>query len=61
MLLRGLSKGALMLLVGALFTWALAGLFERRADERESAAEQRAAISSVAVAPLHRSAHHWMF
>lgn len=47
MLMNGLTKGALMLVLGAVFTWALVHAFEHRA--REQAAASSAALSSLSI------------
>ena len=48
MLANGLVKGALMLVLGASFTWALVHAFEQRARNHSSTGNVTASHSSIA-------------
>jgi hypothetical protein len=54
MWMRGLLAGVLMLVVGALSTWMLGGLLERRAE-----AAHGITASDIATTTADRT--HWMF
>ncbi len=58
MALRGLLRGVLMLVVGALVTWGVAGALQERAVATNSAAPEDAA---PAVAASKSPASRWMF
>ncbi len=60
MLINGLSKGALMLVVGALFTWFLVEAFEHRASERVSPSPQSIGIPVPHSSGLHGPSR-WQF
>ncbi len=58
MAVRGLMRGALMLAVGALITWALAGALEQHAVAHNNAAAQEFA---PAIAASKAPASRWRF
>jgi hypothetical protein len=57
-MVRGLLKGALMLALGALITWWIAGVLQDRATVANNKAADQAAPGVAASKP---SASHWMF
>lgn len=61
MLMNGLTKGVLMLVLGAVFTWFLVTTFERRAHEQVSDSRAAIGVPTVATAPGKRSTYQWQF
>jgi hypothetical protein len=61
MLMSGLSKGVLMLVLGAAFTWFLVNTFERRAYEQVSTSDAAVGVPSVAAAAAKRTPYQWQF
>ncbi|MCW5733058.1 MAG: hypothetical protein KIS73_02970 [Enhydrobacter sp.] len=59
--MNGLTKGALMLVLGAVFTWFLVTTFERRAHEQVNASDAAIGVPSVANAPATRGKYQWQF
>jgi hypothetical protein len=58
MLMNGLTKGALMLVLGAVFTWLLVAGFEKSARSHASAT---VSVPAMADAPIKRAASQWQF
>ena len=61
MLMNGLTKGALMLVLGAVFTWLLVAGFEKSAREHVSAGSVVVGVPAMADAPIKRAANQWQF
>ncbi len=65
MVIKGLLKGAVMLIVGALLSFGVAGLLETRASLNHEASVRRLNDAPVSVAttpgPIGRSAVRWTF
>ncbi len=61
MLLNGLSKGVLMLVLGAMFTWFVVNTFEQKAHEHVSASRAAIAVPSIKHVPGKRADTQWQF
>ncbi len=60
MLLNGLSKGVLMLVLGAVFTWFIVNAFEQRAHEQVSVS-RTLDVPSIKHVPGKRADTQWQF
>ena len=60
MLINGLTKGVLMLVLGAAFTWIVINAFEQRAYEHVSA-NRTIDVPSIAHVPGKRADTQWQF
>ena len=62
MLMDGLTKGALMLVLGAVFTWMLVAGFEKHARDRAALDRASLGVPAMADVPLaKRDPNQWQF
>lgn len=61
MVLNGLTKGVLMLVLAAAFTWFLVTAFERGTQEKVNTSRGAVDVPALAAKPGKRTDSQWMF